>query len=72
MSDAASLKRHLEWLYGKGGVYGGDGSPCRCEHAWKPLGRDGSVNMGSGWVRTTTHPNCPHHPITKKAGGRNG
>lgn len=63
MADGSpeSLARHLEWLYGKGGVYRGDGTPCRCEHAYRPLGRLYGVNMGMGWVRTTTHPYCVHH-----------
>lgn len=55
-----SLRRHLEWLYGKHGVYPGN-TPCRCEHAFARLGQVNGVDMGSGWVRTTTHPNCFHH-----------
>lgn len=35
--------------------------PCRCEHAYKGLGRIDGLDMGKGWVRTTTHPYCWHH-----------
>lgn len=56
-----SLRRHLDWLYGPGGVYPGN-VPCRCDHAYKSFGRwpDG-ISAGEGWMRTTTHPDCPHH-----------
>lgn len=54
--------RHMEWLYGKGGVYGGDGTQrCLCEHAYGNLGRLEGVPMGKGWVRTSTHSDCPFH-----------
>jgi len=57
MSTPESLKRHLEWLYGKGGVYGGDGRHrCLCDHVWSP-----SREYGAGWARSTTHPKCPFH-----------
>ena len=58
-----SLQRHLDWLYGPGGVYG-EGKharPCRCEHSYKGYGRQNGIDMGKAWVRTTTHPDCPHH-----------
>lgn len=50
-----SLAKHNEWLYG------GQPEPCRCDQAWKPLGRLHGVSMGHGWVRMNTHPNCLHH-----------
>lgn len=50
-----SLARWLDWLYAK------SGKPCRCEHAYKNLGRLYGVSMGKGWVRTTTNPQCAHH-----------
>ncbi len=60
MSTPESLKRHLEWLYGKGGVYGGDGHHrCLCDHAYKSGGKGPWAY--TGWVRTTTHPKCPFH-----------
>lgn len=34
---------------------------CKCEHAKRPLGRLHGVNMGKGWVRITTHPDCRYH-----------
>ncbi len=43
-------------LYGKGGVYGGDGrSRCLCDHRYR------EDRQSAGWVRTTTHPKCPFH-----------
>lgn len=60
-----SLERHLHWLYGPGGVYsqgpGATFGKCRCDHGWRSLGRANGINMGKGWVRLTTHPDCPHH-----------
>lgn len=50
-----SLDRHYAWLYPN------KARPCRCEHAYRSLGRDGRINMGKGWVRVTTHPDCYHH-----------
>ena len=58
--DETSLARHLDWLYGENGCYGNKG-PCTCDHAWKSLGRLERVNMGKGWVRTNTDPDCPNH-----------
>lgn len=67
----ASLQRHLDWLYGPGGVYSTAGAgPCRCEHGWQSLGQLYGVAMGKGWVRTTTHPHCPHHGTKAEADGR--
>lgn len=60
MSTAESLARHMEWLYGENGCYGNKG-PCTCRHAWGNLGRLYRVNMGKGWVRTSTDPACPNH-----------
>ena len=63
-----SLKRHLNWLYGKGGVWGGDGRmKCRCEHAWVSGGRLYGISMGKSWARTTTHPYCPFHGTKAEA-----
>jgi hypothetical protein len=56
----ASLQRHLDWLYGPRGVYPGN-VPCRCDHGYRGLGMLYGTSMGKGWVRTTTHPDCPHH-----------
>lgn len=58
-----SLRRHLAWLYtGKDAVYSENaGTPCLCEHAFKGLGRVYGMDMGKGWVRMTTNPNCVHH-----------
>lgn len=47
-----SLVRHLKRLHAE---------TCPCEWAYKSLGRLYDVSMGKGWVRTTTHPECPHH-----------
>jgi hypothetical protein len=65
-----SLRRHMAWLYGPGGVYPGN-VPCKCDHAYKSLGKLYGVTAGKGWVRTTTHPHCPHHgdKATKSRGG---
>jgi hypothetical protein len=57
MSDAESLKRHMEWLYPD------PKKPCLCESAWVSMGRFNGINMGHGWARTTTHPKCPHHAL---------
>ena len=56
------LQRHMQWLYVESGAYDSSRGMCRCEHAYKGLGRwpDG-VMGGKGWVRTSTHPDCPHH-----------
>lgn len=35
--------------------------PCLCDHAYSNLGKLNGMNMGKGWVRTTTHPACYHH-----------
>jgi hypothetical protein len=50
-----SLRRYLRWLYPN------PLKPCRCEHAYIGLGMLQGINMGKGWVRTTTHPDCHHH-----------
>jgi hypothetical protein len=34
---------------------------CTCEFAWESLGRLYNVDMGKGWIRTTTEKECPHH-----------
>lgn len=34
---------------------------CKCDYAWRGLGRLHGINMGNGWVRITTHPDCPTH-----------
>lgn len=68
LDEAESLRRHLRWLYGPDGVYPGN-LPCRCEHGIRSLGRVNGTNMGSGWVRITTHPGCSHHG-TKAEGER--
>jgi hypothetical protein len=41
---------------------------CTCEYAYKSLGRLYGVGMGSGWVRLTTEPGCPHHGTARLAG----
>lgn len=56
MSTPESFQAHLEWLYGKGGVYGGDGHQrCRCDHIWT------TSREGDTWARKTTHPDCYFH-----------
>lgn len=50
-----SLARWMEWLYGD------QPESCRCDSAWKSLGRLHGVDMGKGWVRMNTHPDCLHH-----------
>lgn len=56
MSDnIESLKKHMAWLYPN------PNKPCRCEHAYKGMGKLHGMNMGKGWVRLTTHPDCYHH-----------
>jgi hypothetical protein len=61
------LKRHLAWLYPN------PQKPCRCEHGYGSMGSLMGMQMGKGWSRTTTHPNCVHHgtkaqQIFKKTG----
>jgi len=34
---------------------------CVCLKTWESLGRLYGVDMGRGWVRTTTDPGCPRH-----------
>jgi hypothetical protein len=60
-----ALQRHLDWLYGPNGCCEPDkrGQSCICDHAYRGLGRDGKVDMGKGWVRTTSG----HHLITPGA-----
>lgn len=65
--SAEALQRHLDWLYGPNGCYEAKGQPCLCDHAYQSLGHDGGVNMGKGWVRTTTHPECVHHGTVAQA-----
>ena len=48
-----SLDRWIEYVYGD--------LRCKCEYAWKGLGRFGGADMGKGWVRITTHSECVHH-----------
>lgn len=54
MNADDSLTRNLTWLYG-------DPKRCKCEHSMESLGIVDRINMGKGWVRTTTHPDCPEH-----------
>lgn len=54
-----SLDRWMRHVYGD--------LKCRCDFAYKGLGRLHGVDMGKGWVRITTHPDCPHHKPRKKA-----
>jgi hypothetical protein len=64
IDTAASLQRHLEWLYGKGSTYTPGVAPgvlCICKHAWKGGGTLYGIQMGKEWVRTTTEKDCPHH-----------
>lgn len=55
-----------------------DFGQCKCEHAIQSLGVLYKINMGKGWVRTTTHPECPEHALCQgytaevRAGRRNG
>lgn len=51
----ADLVRHLRWLYPN------PAKPCHCEHAYVGLAALHGIQMGKGWVRTTTHPGCYHH-----------
>jgi hypothetical protein len=60
--ESESMERHLDWLYGPNGCYPGN-TPCKCDHAYQGLGRLHGIDMGKGWVRTTTHPECPHHGL---------
>ena len=39
---------------------------CPCRFEWKSLGRLYKVNMGKGWIRMNTNPDCPHHGRTAK------
>ena len=41
---------------------------CLCKFEYKPLGKLHNVNMGKGWVRTTTNKSCPHHNDHKFVG----
>lgn len=36
---------------------------CKCELEIRSMGRLHGVNMGEGWVRITTHPECPVHAL---------
>jgi hypothetical protein len=54
-SSDESLSKHKDWLYGD------QPEPCRCDHAWVSQGRFMNVNMGMGWSRMNTHPDCLHH-----------
>lgn len=51
MSTAESLADHKAWLESIGS------KPCICRFEWKPLSRD----FGSGWVRSSTEPDCQEH-----------
>ena len=53
MPDLTSEEQHRRWLFGD--------VPCRCDHAIRPLGVLHDLQMGDGWVRITTHPDCPWH-----------
>lgn len=61
-----TLTAHLDHLYGPKGVYPGN-VPCKCEHASVGMGRIQGIDMGKGWVRTTTNPHCPHHGTKAQA-----
>jgi hypothetical protein len=61
-----SLERRLEYLYGERGIYGNLG-PCLCDHGWRHQGRLYATDMGYGWSRTTTHPDCPNHGVAEQA-----
>lgn len=50
-----SLERHLAWLYPD------PSKPCLCDSGWVSYGTLHGVNMGKGWARTSTHPDCYHH-----------
>ncbi len=47
-----------------------DGISCKCQYAWRSMGRLHGIGMGKGWVRITTHPNCPEHGIEAEAARR--
>lgn len=40
---------------------------CTCRLEWKSLGRLDRINMGKGWVRMTTEPECPDHGTKAQA-----
>jgi len=42
-------------------LYPDPAKPCICLSDYKGLGRFYGVDMGKGWVRVTTHPDCLHH-----------
>ena len=37
-----------------------------CTHGVRPLGRLHGIDMGSGRVRLTTHPDCPRHSLCRE------
>jgi len=53
MGPDETEQAHRDWLFGS--------VPCRCDHAIRPLGVLHDLQMGEGWVRITTHPDCPWH-----------
>lgn len=60
------LTRKLRWLYPD------PSRPCRCAHDYVRLGSLQGVNMGKGWVRTGTHPDCYHHGTAEQQGTPDG
>ncbi len=54
--------KHMDWLFGDSGL-----PMCKCAHAIRSLGRQDGINMGKGWVRITTHPECAHHGTKAEA-----
>lgn len=58
------LERRLAWLSIDG---------CTCEYEWRnDIGHVYGISMGSGWVRQTESPACPHHAHGKSHGGYEG
>lgn len=55
-----SLDRWLDYLF--------KGEPMsKCDYAYRGLGRQDHIDMGKGWVRITTHPDCPQHGTKAEA-----
>jgi hypothetical protein len=50
-----SLQEWLAWLH--------PGVKCKCTYDYKSLGLLHGVSMGKGWLRMSTHPQCPVHSL---------
>lgn len=40
---------------------------CLCDYRYGSYGRLYGISMGEGWIRTNTHPDCPHHREGRQA-----